>query len=169
MGVVSQSFSSGAGVGIGLRVFWVEGFPADREGGECVVFPSSLFCGGPLFWPVGRHYLLRRVTTEPRRLCRAQGCLADVSKKQNITKKRSIYIYIYIYVEYYTTSTDKFTYCIRGAGWPAKFVERPRSAPRISAPTCCAPGRGFLFSQESGSFFEYIPFRTKNGHVSIQG
>ena len=55
-GHVMEAFWSGAGVGTGLRVFWVEGFPADHEGCKCVVFPSSHFCGGPLFFARGETF-----------------------------------------------------------------------------------------------------------------
>ena len=47
-GQLALSFGSGAEVGTGSRVVWVEGFPADHEGCKCVVFPSSHCCGGPL-------------------------------------------------------------------------------------------------------------------------
>ena len=56
VGHVMEAFGSGAGVGTGLRVFWVEGFPADHEGCKCVVFPSSHFCGGPLFFARGETF-----------------------------------------------------------------------------------------------------------------
>ena len=38
--------------------------------------------GGPLFWPVWRHTLLRCFATDPRWLCRVHGYLVDASKNK---------------------------------------------------------------------------------------
>ena len=53
--------------------------------------PPPITVEGLCFRPVGRHSLLCWLATEPRRLCRVHGYLADVSQKTKILLKHDLF------------------------------------------------------------------------------